>query len=142
MSDKTALITGITGQDGSYLTELLLSKNYKVHGIIRRASAFNTSRIDHLHDNPNLVLHYGDLTDGGCIAKIMADVKPDEIYNLGAMSHPKISFDQPIYTVDVNGLGALRVLEAAHELNAIKSVKFFQASSSAMFGTTPPPHNG
>lgn len=141
MSDKTALITGITGQDGSYLTELLLSKNYKVHGIIRRASAFNTSRIDHLHDNPNLVLHYGDLTDGGCIAKIMADVKPDEIYNLGAMSHPKISFDQPIYTVDVNGLGALRVLEAAHELNAIKSVKFFQASSSAMFGTTPPPHN-
>ncbi len=138
---KVALITGITGQDGSYLTEFLLKKDYIVHGIIRRASAFNTCRIDHLHDNPNLILHYGDLTDGGCIAKIVLDVKPDEIYNLGAMSHPKISFDQPIFTVDTNGIGALRVFEAARDLNKIKPVKIYQASSSAMFGATPPPQN-
>lgn len=138
---KVALITGITGQDGSYLTEFLLKKDYVVHGVIRRASAFNTCRIDHLHDNPNLILHYGDLTDGGCIAKIILDVKPDEIYNLGAMSHPKISFDQPIFTVDTNGIGALRVYEAARDLNKIKPVKIYQASSSAMFGATPPPQN-
>lgn len=138
---RVALITGITGQDGSYLTEFLLKKDYIVHGVIRRASAFNTCRIDHLHENPNLILHYGDLTDGGCITKIIMDTQPDEIYNLGAMSHPKISFDQPIFTVDTNGIGALRVYEAARELSKTKLVKVYQASSSAMFGSTPPPQN-
>jgi GDPmannose 4,6-dehydratase len=138
---RVALITGITGQDGSYLTEFLLKKDYIVHGIIRRASSFNTNRIDRLHDNPNLILHYGDLTDGGCISKIVLDVRPDEIYNLGAMSHPKISFDQPIFTVDTNGIGALRVYEAARDLSKSKLVKVYQASSSAMFGSTPPPQN-
>jgi GDPmannose 4,6-dehydratase len=141
MSGKTALITGITGQDGSYLAELLLAKEYQVHGIIRRASTFNTYRIDHLKSSKNLTLHYGDLTDGGCIAKIVLDVKPDEIYNLGAMSHQKVSFDQPIFTIDTNAIGALRIFEAAHDLNKIKPVKVYQASSAAMFGKTPPPQN-
>lgn len=141
MSDKTALITGITGQDGSYLAELLLSKGYKVHGIIRRASSFNTCRIDHIYENPNLKLHYGDLTDGGCIHKSVMELQPDEIYNLGAMSHVRVSFDQPIYAVDVDALGTLRVLEAARDLMKVKPVKIYQASSSEMFGATPPPQN-
>lgn len=138
---KVALITGITGQDGSYLAELLLSKGYSVHGIIRRASTFNTSRIDHIYENPNLKLHYGDLTDGGCISKLVMELQPDEIYNLGAMSHVRVSFDQPVYTVDVDALGTLRLLEAARELNKIKQVRIYQASSSEMFGATPPPQN-
>jgi GDPmannose 4,6-dehydratase len=138
---KTALITGVTGQDGSYLAELLLSKGYKVHGIIRRASTFNTSRIDHIYENQNLKLHYGDLTDGGSIAHLVMDLQPDEIYNLGAMSHVRVSFDQPVYTVDVDALGTLRLLEAARDLNKKKQVKIYQASSSEMFGASPPPQN-
>lgn len=138
---KSALITGITGQDGSYLAELLLSKGYMVHGIIRRASTFNTDRINHIYENPNLKLHYGDLTDGGCITKIVMETQPDEIYNLGAMSHVRVSFDQPIYTVDVDALGTLRLLESARDLNKIKTVKVYQASSSEMFGASPPPQN-
>lgn len=141
MSDKIALITGITGQDGSYLAELLLSKGYKVHGIIRRASTFNTSRIDHIYENPNLKLHYGDLTDGGSVSHLVMDIQPDEIYNLGAMSHVRVSFDQPVYTVDVDALGTLRLLEAARDLYKKKQVKIYQASSSEMFGATPPPQN-
>lgn len=138
---KTAFITGITGQDGSYLAELLLSKGYKVHGLIRRASTFNTDRINHIYDDSNLKLHYGDLTDGGCLTKLVLELQPDEIYNLGAMSHVRVSFDQPVYTADVDALGTLRLLEAARELNKSKHVRVYQASSSEMFGSTPPPQN-
>lgn len=138
---KTALITGITGQDGSYLAELLLSKGYAVHGIVRRSSTFSTARIDHLFDNPMLHRHYGDLTDGTGLMAIAKAVMPDEIYNLGAQSHVRVSFDQPVYTVDVVGLGALRLLECAREISMEKSVRFYQASSSEMFGSSPPPQN-
>jgi len=136
---KTALITGITGQDGSYLAELLLEKGYEVHGIIRRASSFNTGRIEHLyrdrHDSDGkLTLHYGDLTDGTCLSNIVHSVEPDEIYNLGAQSHVRVSFDQPLYTVDIGALGTLRLLEAARQLNRRKTVRFYQASSSEMYG--------
>ncbi|MDR1010683.1 MAG: GDP-mannose 4,6-dehydratase [Opitutaceae bacterium] len=136
---KKALITGITGQDGSYLTELLLDKGYEVHGIIRRASTFNTSRIDHLHDNPGingkrLFLHYGDLTDSVRLVKLLYNLQPDEIYNLGAQSHVRVSFDVPEYTGDVVGLGAQRILEAVREAGLIKKVRYYQASSSEMFG--------
>ncbi|MBU6431051.1 MAG: GDP-mannose 4,6-dehydratase [Patescibacteria group bacterium] len=132
-----ALITGITGQDGSYLAELLLEKGYEVHGIIRRASAFNTSRIDHLYADPHingvkLFLHYGDLSDGSNINRILEKIKPDEIYHLGAQSHVRVSFDIPEYTGDVTGLGTLRILDAIRE-TGIKT-KFYQASSSEMFG--------
>lgn len=134
---KKALITGITGQDGSYLAELLLEKGYEVHGIIRRSSTFNTKRIDHLYRDPHingvkLFLHYGDLTDGSNIARIMEKVKPDEIYHLGAQSHVRVSFDIPEYTADVSGLGTLRILDAIKDLKL--KPKFYQASSSEMFG--------
>ena len=136
---KCALITGITGQDGSYLAEYLLARDYEVHGIIRRASTFNTSRIDHLYTDPHvngvrLFLHYGDLADAVQMVKLLYDLKPDEIYNLGAQSHVRVSFDVPEYTGDVDGLGTLRILEAIREAGLVKKVRFYQASSSEMFG--------
>ncbi len=136
---KIALITGITGQDGSYLAELLLAKGYEVHGIVRRSSSFNTDRIDHIYRDPHesdakLFLHYGDLTDGQNLTNLVLDVQPDEIYNLGAQSHVRVSFDAPAYTVQVVGIGALNVLEAARQLNKTHSTKVYQASSSEMFG--------
>ena len=141
---KKALITGITGQDGSYLAELLISKGYQVHGIIRRSSSFNTGRIDHIYQDPHaekrvLFLHYGDLTDTGNIEKLIKQIKPDEIYHLGAQSHVKVSFDMPEYTANTTGLGTLRVLEAIK--NSDRPIKFYQASSSEMFGDSPPPQN-
>ena len=136
---KTALITGITGQDGSYLAELLLEKGYEVHGMVRRSSTFGTERIDHIYRDPHLpdtklLLHYGDLTDGLGLAGLVQDVQPDEIYNLGAQSHVRVSFDQPVYTLMSDGVGALNVLEAARQLNKTKPVRVYQASSSEMFG--------
>ncbi len=136
---KKALITGITGQDGSYLAELLLNKGYEVHGIIRRASSFNTDRIDHIYTDPHydkakLFLHYGDLTDSVQLVKLLYDLAPDEIYNLGAQSHVRVSFDIPEYTGDVVGLGTLRILEAIRETNLVDNVRFYQASSSEMYG--------
>jgi len=131
---KTALISGITGQDGSYLTELLLEKNYKVHGIIRRSSSFNTGRIDHLYDHPNLKLHYGDMTDGSSLLHVIQKTQPDEIYNLAAQSHVKVSFEIPDYTGEVGGLGTLRFLEAIRTLGLETSVKFYQASTSELYG--------
>ncbi|MHC4552526.1 MAG: GDP-mannose 4,6-dehydratase [Planctomycetota bacterium] len=133
---KKALITGVTGQDGSYLTELLLDKGYEVYGVIRRSSTFGTERIDHLyqdpHNDPKLKLIYGDLTDGGNLSAILNDVQPDEVYNLGAQSHVRVSFDQPVYTVNADALGTLRLLEA---LRLMKNPsRFYQASSSEMFG--------
>ncbi|HEY2827206.1 MAG TPA: GDP-mannose 4,6-dehydratase [Pirellulales bacterium] len=138
-SPHRALITGITGQDGSYLAELLLEKGYEVHGLMRRASSFNTGRVEHLYqdvhaERPGLVLHYADLTDGTRLTNLVLDIEPDEIYNLAAQSHVRVSFDQPMYTVDVGGQGTLRVLEAARQLNKRKAVRFYQASSSEMFG--------
>ena len=145
---KVALITGITGQDGSFLAELLLKKGYEVHGIVRRASTFNTLRINHLYQDPHekskrLFLHHGDLADAGTIRKIIYQTKPDEIYNLGAQSHVKVSFEIPEYTMDITGNGALRVLEAIRDFqnDTGKKVKFYQASSSEMFGASPPPQN-
>src|ERR1700755_3108183 len=134
---KRALITGITGQDGSYLTELLLAKGYEVHGIIRRASTFNTSRIDHLYQDPHvnnkrLFLHYGDLTDSVALVKLLYELKPDEIYNLAAQSHVRVSFDIPESTGDIVGLGTQRILEAIRESGLINKVRFYQASSSEM----------
>ncbi len=130
---KTALITGITGQDGSYLAELLLSKNYKVHGLVRRASTFNTSRIDHIFSDLNL--HFGDITDSGHLQSLVNEVKPDEIYNLAAQSHVKVSFEQPHYTALVSGVGALNILEAARTLDKSgHHVRVYQASSSEMYG--------
>lgn len=136
-----ALITGITGQDGSYLTELLLSKGYQVHGIVRRASSFNTGRINHLYQDPHdsgkrMQLHYGDLTDGTRLAELVESIQPDELYNLGAQSHVKVSFDMPLYTADVVGLGTLRLLEAVRntQQRTGQTIKFYQASSSEMFG--------
>jgi GDPmannose 4,6-dehydratase len=136
---KKALITGITGQDGSYLAELLLDKGYEVHGVIRRASTFNTSRIDHLYRDPHingtrLFLHYGDLADSVQMVKLLYNLQPDEIYNLGAQSHVRVSFDVPEYTGDVVGLGALRILEAIREAGLAEKVRYYQASSSEMFG--------
>ncbi|MFA5057559.1 MAG: GDP-mannose 4,6-dehydratase [Opitutaceae bacterium] len=136
---KRALITGITGQDGSYLAEILLAKGYEVHGIIRRASTFNTSRIDHLYRDPHvngvhLFLHYGDLADPVQMVKLLYELKPDEIYNLGAQSHVRVSFEIPEYTGNVDGLGTLRILEAIREAGLVKKVRFYQASSSEMFG--------
>jgi len=134
---KKALITGITGQDGSYLAELLLEKGYEVHGIIRRASTFNTSRIDHLYQDPHvhgirLFLHYGDLSDSVNLVKLLYDLKPDEIYHLAAQSHVRVSFDIPEYTSDITGIGAIRILEAIRETGV--SPRFYQASSSEMYG--------
>lgn len=136
---KTALITGITGQDGTYLAELLLSKGYIVHGIKRRASLFNTDRIDHLYQdphtpNPNFILHYGDLTDATNLIRIVKEVQPDEIYNLAAMSHVAVSFDTPEYTANVDGLGTLRILEAIRLLGLEKKTRFYQASTSELYG--------
>ena len=138
-SPRRALITGITGQDGSYLAELLLEKGYEVHGLVRRASTFNTERIEHLYQdphepNPRLILHYGDLTDGTALSNLILTVEPDEIYNLGAQSHVRVSFDQPLYTVDVDALGTIRILEAARLLQVRHEVRVYQASSSEMFG--------
>jgi len=141
---KKALVTGITGQDGSYLAELLLAKGYEVHGIIRRASSFNTSRIDHLYRDPHesgtrLFLHYGDLSDGTQLTNLIYDIIPDEIYNLGAQSHVRISFDMPEYTGDIVALGTIRLLESLRR-SGIKA-KFYQASSSEMFGAAAPPQS-
>ena len=136
---KKALITGITGQDGTYLTELLLSKGYEVHGIKRRASLINTQRIDHLYQDPHeknirLVLHYGDLTDSTNIIRIIQQVQPDEIYNLGAMSHVQVSFEEPEYAANVDGVGTLRILEAVRILGLEKKTKIYQASTSEHYG--------
>ena len=136
---KVALITGITGQDGAYLAEMLLNKGYKVHGIKRRSSSFNTERIDHLYQDPhekevNFKLHYGDLTDSTNIIRIIQEVQPDEIYNLGAMSHVKVSFDSPEYTADTDALGTLRVLEAVRLLNLTQKTRIYQASTSELYG--------
>lgn len=141
---KKALITGITGQDGSYLAELLLDKGYEVHGVIRRTSTFNTSRIDHLYQDPHingvkLFLHYGDLIDCCNITKLINEIKPDEIYNLGAQSHVRVSFDLPEYTANVDALGTLRILDAVKTIGL--PIKIYQASSSEMFGSELPPQN-
>jgi len=136
---KTALITGITGQDGAYLSEYLIKKGYTVHGIKRRASSFNTNRIDHLYQDPqlenrNLVLHYGDMTDSMNLTRIIGEVKPDEIYNLAAQSHVKVSFDTPEYTANVDGLGTLRILEAVRLLGLTEKSRIYQASTSELYG--------
>ena len=141
---KKALITGITGQDGSYLAELLLSKGYQVHGLIRRASTFNTARIDHIYEEPHvqdqhLFLHYADLTDGSRLVTLIDQIDPDEIYHLAAQSHVRVSFDEPEYTGDTTGLGTIRLLEAIRMTGS--KARFYQASSSEMFGATPPPQN-
>lgn len=145
---RRALITGITGQDGSFLADLLLSKGYEVHGVIRRASVFNTQRIDHLYVDPHendaqLFLYYGDLSEGGSIRHILDRVQPDEVYNLGAQSHVRVSFDQPEYTADIVALGTIRLLEAVRDYQdrAGKQVRVYQAGSSEMFGTSPPPQS-
>lgn len=139
MENKIALVTGITGQDGSYLAELLLEKGYEVHGMVRRASTFNTGRLEHLYQDQhessgNLKLHYGDLSDGTCLSNLVFSIEPDEIYNLGAQSHVRVSFDQPLYTVDVGALGTLRLLEAIRQIRKHKDVRLYQASSSEMYG--------
>ncbi|KKN07714.1 hypothetical protein LCGC14_1064170 [marine sediment metagenome] len=136
---KVALITGITGQDGSYLAEFLLEKNYVVHGIKRRASSFNTQRVDHIYqdphvDNKNFILHYGDLTDSSNLTRILQEVQPDEVYNLGAQSHVAVSFESPEYTADVDALGTLRILEAIRLLGLEKKTRFYQASTSELYG--------
>ena len=141
---KKALITGITGQDGSYLTEFLLSKSYKVYGVIRRSSSFNTGRIDHIYQDPHdpdpkLKLIYGDLNDASSLNKIIRTAQPDEIYHLGAQSHVRVSFDVPEYTAEITGLGTVRLLEAIRETGVV--TKFYNASSSEMFGSTPPPQS-
>jgi GDPmannose 4,6-dehydratase len=136
---KRAFVTGITGQDGSYLAELLLEKDYEVHGLVRRSSLLNRSRIDHLHDNERLHLHYGDLTDGVSLVNLVRMIEPHEVYNLGAMSHVKVSFEMPDYTASTNAIGTLRLLEAIHA--ARLECRFYQASTSEMFGSTPPPQN-
>ena len=144
MSAKKALIIGITGQDGSYLAEFLLGRGYEVHGVVRRSSSFNTGRVDHLYRDPHdpsarLFLHYGDLNDSSSLQKVMEDTGADEIYNLGAQSHVRVSFDIPEYTADVTGLGAVRVLEAMRR--AKSAAKFYQASSSELFGSALPPQS-
>lgn len=141
---KVALITGITGQDGSYLAELLLSKGYQVNGIIRRSSSFNTGRIEHIYQDPHekdyrFRLWYGDLSDSGVVLKLLAELQPDEVYNLGAQSHVKVSFEIPEYTAEIDAVGTLRLLEAIRYLKI--SCKFYQASSSEMFGSSPPPQS-
>lgn len=145
---KRALVTGTTGQDGSYLVELLLSKGYEVHGIIRRSSTFTTDRVDHLFHDPHesgnkFFLHYADLADGSGLRKVLEAVSPDEVYNLGAQSHVQVSFDQPEYTADIDGLGVLRLLEAVRDLQQRtgRSIRFYQAGTSEMFGAAPPPQN-
>jgi GDPmannose 4,6-dehydratase len=144
MNNKIALVTGVTGQDGSYLAELLLSKGYEVHGLIRRSSTFNTSRIDHIyqdiHDpNPNLFLHYGDLIDGVGLTNLVREINPHEVYNLGAQSHVQVSFTMPQYTGQVDAVGAVGLLEAIRSAGV--NTRFYQASTSELFGSTPPPQN-
>ncbi|MDD5112404.1 MAG: GDP-mannose 4,6-dehydratase [Methylobacter sp.] len=139
MSNKRALITGITGQDGSYLAELLLAKGYEVHGIKRRSSLFNTERVDHIYQdphatNPKFYLHYGDLSDSSNLTRILSETQPDEVYNLGAMSHVAVSFESPEYTADVDGIGTLRLLEAIRFLKLEKKTRFYQASTSELYG--------
>src|SRR4051794_25732163 len=141
---KSALITGITGQDGSYLAELLLSKGYEVHGVIRRSSSFNTERLDDIYQDPHdshrhLFLHYGDLADSSAMVNLLRDVQPDEVYNLGAQSHVKVSFETPEYTGDVTGLGTMRLLEAVRASKV--DTRYYQASTSELFGSTPPPQS-
>ena len=141
---KRALITGITGQDGSYLAELLLEKDYEVHGLIRRSSSINTGRIDHLYQDPHetdrrLILHYGDMSDATRLNRLIDEVRPQEVYNLGAQSHVKVSFEAPEYTSDVDALGTLRLLDAIHHCDP--DIRFYQASTSEMFGNSPPPQN-
>jgi len=141
---KTALITGITGQDGSYLAELLLGKGYAVHGLVRRSSSFNTDRLDGIYQDPHesnqrLFLHYGDLNDGVSLVTLLHKIQPSEVYNLGAQSHVRVSFDQPVFTGDVTGLGAMRLLEAVRAAEI--DTRIYQASSSEMFGATPPPQD-
>lgn len=141
---KTALITGITGQDGSYLAELLLAKGYVVHGLIRRSSSFNTARIDHLYVDPHepsakLFLHYGDLSDGARLVTLLSQINPDEVYNLGAQSHVRVSFDEPEHTGDTTGIGSIRLLEAVRLAGV--NCRYYQASSSEMFGASAPPQN-
>jgi len=145
---KRALISGITGQDGSYLTEFLLAKGYEVHGVIRRSSTFNTDRIDHIYVDPHrpearMLLHYGDLSDGPGLRRVLEEVQPDEIYNLGAQSHVAVSFMQPEYTADIDGLGTLRLLEAIRDYRrrTDRDVRFYQAGTSEMFGGSPPPQS-
>ena len=137
--NKKAIITGVTGQDGAYLAELLLSKGYEVHGIKRRSSLFNTDRIDHLYADPHIagrrfILHYGDLTDSTNLIRIIQQVQPDEIYNLGAMSHVKVSFDVPEYTANADGIGTLRILEAVRLLGLTNKTRIYQASTSELYG--------
>lgn len=139
MSKKTALVTGVTGQDGAYLTEFLLKKGYEVHGIKRRSSLFNTDRIDHLYQAPdvedrNLILHYGDMTDSMNLTHLIGEIKPDEIYNLAAMSHVKVSFETPEYTANADGIGTLRILEAVRLLNLTEKTRIYQASTSELYG--------
>ena len=141
---KRAIVTGITGQDGSYLAELLLRKGYEVHGLIRRSSTFNTDRIDHIYQDPHvphpdLFLHYSDLADGSRLVTLLNEIQPDEVYNLAAQSHVRVSFDEPEYTGDITGLGTIRLLEAIRAIGL--ETRFYQASSSEMFGATPPPQN-
>jgi GDPmannose 4,6-dehydratase len=136
---KRALITGITGQDGSYLAELLLGKGYEVHGLVRRASTLNRGRIDHLHQDSDLTLHYGDLTDGVSLVNLIHEIEPHEVYNLGAQSHVKVSFEMPEYTASTDAVGTLRLLEAIRAAGI--ECRFYQASTSEMFGGTPPPQN-
>ena len=144
MAAEVALITGITGQDGSYLAEFLLAKGYEVHGLIRRSSSFNTGRIDHIYQdihesNPKLYLHFGDLIDGVGLTNLIREISPDEIYNLGAQSHVMVSFSMPQYTAQVDGVGPVGILEAIRGMN--KEIKYYQASTSELYGSTPPPQN-
>ena len=144
MNSKVAFVTGVTGQDGSYLAELLLSKGYEVHGLIRRASTFNTSRIDHIYQdphspNPKLFLHYGDLTDGVGLTNLVRDIQPTEIYNLAAQSHVMVSFTMPQYTAQVDAVGTVALLEAIRASK--RDIRFYQASTSELYGSTPPPQN-
>jgi GDPmannose 4,6-dehydratase len=146
MSAKTALITGITGQDGAYLAELLLAKGYMVHGIKRRSSSFNTGRVDHLYVDPHesetrFLMHYGDMTDSTNLIRILQETKPDEIYNLAAQSHVQVSFETPEYTANADAIGALRLLEAIRILGMEETARFYQASTSELYGSTPPPQN-
>lgn len=148
---KRALVTGITGQDGSYLAELLIAKGYQVHGLVRRASLFNTQRIDHIYrdphamslDRPGMVLHHGDITDSSCLERLVRSINPDEVYNLAAQSHVRVSFEMPVYTVESAGLGAVKLLEAVRDYQQVSGrvVRYYQASSSEMFGASPPPQS-
>src|SRR5688500_14341953 len=145
MTRKVALITGVTGQDGAYLSELLLSKGYEVHGIKRRSSSFNTERVDHLFTDKHeglanrFFLHYGDMTDGTNLIRLVQDICPDEIYNLAAQSHVKVSFESPEYTANADAMGTLRILEAIRILGFQEKIKFYQASTSEMYGSMPAP---